>query len=82
MFVQHFTIPGSNSSFNVSSIEKVVCWEMLWLYQFTTKRNDRNCTILPPKATTEGHHMEIIWFSQSSDLDRCQLFAAGHTHTM
>ena len=29
MFVQHFTIPGSNSSFNVSSIEKVVCWEML-----------------------------------------------------
>ena len=24
IFVQHFTIPGSNSSFNVSSIEKVV----------------------------------------------------------
>jgi hypothetical protein len=60
MFVQHFTIPGSNSAFNVSSIEKVVCWEMLWLYQFTTKRNDRNCTSLPPKATTEGHHMEVI----------------------
>jgi hypothetical protein len=60
MFVQHFTIPGSNSSFNVSSTEKVVCWEMLCLYQFTTKRNDRNCTSLPPKATTEGHHMEVI----------------------
>jgi hypothetical protein len=41
-------------------IEEVVCWKMLWLYQFTTKRNDRNCTSLPPKATTEGHHMEVI----------------------
>ena len=41
MFVQHFTIPGSNSSFNVSSIEKVVCWECY------------DCTNLPPKETTE-----------------------------
>ena len=46
MFVQHFTIPGSNSSFNVSSIEEVVCWEMLQkkrqkLHQLTTKNNDR-----------------------------------------
>ena len=46
MFVQHFTITGSNSSFNVSSIEEVVCWEMLQkkrqkLHQLTTKSNER-----------------------------------------
>jgi hypothetical protein len=77
MFVQHFTIPGSNSSFNVSSIEKVVCWECY------------DCTNLPTKETTEiapAYHQKqpqkVTTWRLFNFLNRCQLFAAGHTHTM
>ena len=77
MFVQRFTIPGSNSYFNVSSIEKVVCWECY------------DCTNLPPKETTEiapAYHQKqrqkVTTWRLFNFLNRCQLFAAGHTHTM